>query len=51
MTDYIEGLCIDCAKCKSGNGAICCDWSENLWCEYRANDGSCWEPLGCDGDG
>ena len=50
MPDYIEGLCIDCAKCESGNGAMCCDWSENQWCEHRSDDGSCWEPLGGDGD-
>lgn len=35
----VEGMCCDCI-----HGGPCCDYSENVSCEYRREDGSCWKP-------
>lgn len=35
----IEGLCCDC---KHDNRGFCGDYSENKYCSYKKEDGSCW---------
>lgn len=37
ISDIIPGMCCDCIM-----GGPCCDYSENMGCEYRKEDGSCW---------
>ncbi len=38
-TDYIYGMCCDCARNMHG---FCEDYSENESCKYRKEDGTCW---------
>lgn len=37
MTRLVEDMCCDCA-----HGGLCCDYSENIKCANRKDDGSCW---------
>lgn len=39
----LEGMCCDCA-----HGGPCCDYNENINCEFWREDGSCWQPYRTD---
>ena len=41
----IEGMCFDCGNLTdevADTGYSCCDYSENMACPLRKEDGSCW---------
>ena len=39
VEDAVEGMCCDCVR-----GGPCCDWEENVDCQYRKEAGTCWVP-------
>lgn len=39
MDSAVEGMCCDCVR-----GGPCCDWGENMDCQHRKEDGTCWVP-------